>query len=122
MVIAKQIAATSVGSNRTVIRTSYENKGTWQTAQQIVKNCGFLGLYSGFQLQMGKMPTSLALELLSNLRKSARDIRYGSILRVVRKRKAAICQVSRRQHSDLSIGSRRCWRDLRDRWTRVCKF
>ncbi|KAI4154893.1 MAG: hypothetical protein LQ340_001371 [Diploschistes diacapsis] len=52
MVIAKQIAATSVGKNENPIRISYENKGTWRTARQIVKNCGFLGLWSGFQLQM----------------------------------------------------------------------
>ena len=61
MVIAKQIAATSVGTNRTTIRNSYENKGTWQTARQIVKNCGFFGLYSGFQLQMSEQTAVLLL-------------------------------------------------------------
>ena len=60
MVIAKQIAATSVGNNCNSIRSSYQNKSTWRTAKQIVANCGFLGLYSGFQLQMGRK-TSLCL-------------------------------------------------------------
>ena len=61
MVIAKQIAATSVGVNQNPIRISYQDKSTFRTAKQIVSNCGFLGLYSGFQLQM-----SMILSIYSN--------------------------------------------------------
>ena len=54
MVIAKQIANSTATSNQHPIRSSYQNKGTWGTAKQIVRNCGVVGLYAGFQLQMGK--------------------------------------------------------------------
>ena len=73
MVIAKQIAATSVGVNQNPIRISYQDKSTFRTAKQIVSNCGFLGLYSGFQLQM-----SMILSICSNKPDSSSD---GSAVR-----------------------------------------
>ncbi|CAF9910972.1 MAG: hypothetical protein GOMPHAMPRED_007253 [Gomphillus americanus] len=52
MVISKQIASSGVGTKAHPIRSSYQNKNTFLTARQIVRNCGVMGLYSGFQLQI----------------------------------------------------------------------
>ena len=59
MVIAKEMALSATKAHDP-IRKSYSNKGTFRTAQQIVRNCGPMGLYSGFQLQFRKLlPQSL---------------------------------------------------------------
>ncbi len=62
MVISKQIANTSSNLSHP-IRSSYQDKSTWRTARQIVTNCGVMGLYSGFQLQMGRWSLVLFLGL-----------------------------------------------------------
>lgn len=36
------------------IAASYQNKGTLETAKNIIKNRGILGLYSGFKLHLRK--------------------------------------------------------------------
>jgi hypothetical protein len=36
------------------VAASYQNKGTFQTAKNIVKHRGFAGLYSGFKLHLCK--------------------------------------------------------------------
>jgi hypothetical protein len=36
------------------VAASYQNKGTFQTAKNIVKHRGFAGLYSGFNLHLRK--------------------------------------------------------------------
>jgi len=49
--VASSVSDTA--ANRTVA-ASYQNKGTWKTAKNIVKNRGFSGLYSGFCLHLRK--------------------------------------------------------------------
>jgi hypothetical protein len=42
------------GGNNEAIRKSYQNLGTWKTAQNLVKHRGWRGLYSGFHLHLRK--------------------------------------------------------------------
>jgi hypothetical protein len=42
-------------TGRTIaVASSYQNKGTFKTAKNIVKHRGFMGLYSGFNLHLRK--------------------------------------------------------------------
>ena len=45
-------------------RVKYEAKGTAQAAQYIIKTRGLRGLYSGFHLHFGRLPTSLKISLV----------------------------------------------------------
>jgi transmembrane carrier protein len=38
------------------LAASYQNKGTWETARNIVKHRGISGLYSGFSLHLRRSP------------------------------------------------------------------
>jgi hypothetical protein len=40
--------------NGRAVAASYQNKGTFKTAKNIVKHRGFMGLYSGFNLHLRK--------------------------------------------------------------------
>lgn len=42
------------GGKNDAIRKSYQNLGTWKTAQNLVKHRGWRGLYSGFHLHLRK--------------------------------------------------------------------
>ena len=42
------------GGKNDAIRKSYQNLGTWKTAQNLVKHRGWTGLYSGFHLHLRK--------------------------------------------------------------------
>jgi hypothetical protein len=56
MVLAKQIQTNNVTGkpDNHPIRGSYVGKDTFHTAQQIVKNCGWSGLYCAFSLHFSK--------------------------------------------------------------------
>lgn len=41
-------------ANGRAVAASYQNKGTFKTAKNIVKHRGFMGLYSGFNLHLRK--------------------------------------------------------------------
>lgn len=49
-------ASTSMSDplNSKVVAASYQNKGTFKTAKNIVKHRGIAGLYSGFNLHLRK--------------------------------------------------------------------
>jgi hypothetical protein len=49
-------------SNNTVGRF-YEGKGTFRTAMEIVKQRGYVGLWSGFRLHMGKLRLDIGLTI-----------------------------------------------------------
>lgn len=40
------------GGKNEAIRKSYQNLGTWRTAQNLIKHRGWRGLYSGFHLHL----------------------------------------------------------------------
>merc|ERR1712098_382254 len=44
---------------------SYQNKGTWKTAKNIVKHRGFAGLYSGFNLHLLRDPLGTAIYFMT---------------------------------------------------------
>lgn len=48
---ASSISEPSTGRK---VASSYQNKGTFKTAKDIVKHRGFAGLYSGFNLHLRK--------------------------------------------------------------------
>ena len=77
MVISKQIASSGVGTKAHPIRSSYQNKNTFLTARQIVRNCGVMGLYSGFQLQIRMVTRN---KIVSSDCDSARNFWYGYLL------------------------------------------
>jgi hypothetical protein len=41
--------------NTRAVAASYQNKGTFKTAKNIIKHRGFMGLYSGFGLHLRKV-------------------------------------------------------------------
>lgn len=47
-------SSSSSGRAARAVASSYQNKGTFQTAKNIVKHRGFAGLYSGFNLHLRK--------------------------------------------------------------------
>ncbi|KAK0107287.1 hypothetical protein ONS95_003986 [Cadophora gregata] len=48
----RKVSSVSEPSTGRAIAASYQNKGTWKTAKNIVKHRGFAGLYSGFNLHL----------------------------------------------------------------------
>lgn len=46
------------------VAASYQNKGTFKTAKNIIKHRGFLGLYSGFSLHLRKFKFLLVDQLV----------------------------------------------------------
>lgn len=40
------------GGKNEAIRKSYQNLGTWKTAQNLIRHRGWSGLYSGFHLHL----------------------------------------------------------------------
>ena len=47
-------SSVSEPANGRAVAASYQNKGTFKTAKNIVKHRGFMGLYSGFNLHLRK--------------------------------------------------------------------
>ena len=66
MVIAKQIATNNARSMPDSVSKSYQGKNTYRTARQIIRNCGVMGLYSGFQLQMGEFDRPSGIRRLAD--------------------------------------------------------
>jgi hypothetical protein len=50
------------GGKNDAIRKSYQNLGTWKTAQNLVKHRGWRGLYSGFHLHLREFYGQHAIE------------------------------------------------------------
>ena len=50
----RKVSSVSEPSTGRAVAASYQNKGTWKTAKNIVKHRGFAGLYSGFNLHLRK--------------------------------------------------------------------
>jgi hypothetical protein len=48
------------------VAASYQNKGTFKTAKNIVKHRGLAGLYSGFNLHLRKFSTLLRTDYAEN--------------------------------------------------------
>ncbi|KAH7407575.1 mitochondrial carrier domain-containing protein [Cadophora sp. MPI-SDFR-AT-0126] len=48
----RKVSSVSEPSTGRAVAASYQNKGTWKTAKNIVKHRGFAGLYSGFNLHL----------------------------------------------------------------------
>jgi solute carrier family 25 (mitochondrial carnitine/acylcarnitine transporter), member 20/29 len=44
------------GGKSDALRKSYQNLGTFRTAQNLIKHRGWMGLYSGFHLHLRKNP------------------------------------------------------------------
>lgn len=44
------------GGKNEAIRKSYQNLGTFKTAQNLIKHRGWKGLYSGFHLHLRESP------------------------------------------------------------------
>jgi hypothetical protein len=63
-------------ANKTVA-ASYQNKGTWKTAKNIVKNRGLSGLYSGFSLHLRKSYSSFIASSGTDLLSSQFAIHWG---------------------------------------------
>ena len=53
--ISLLMAKSNAASVDDPIRRSYQQKGTWKTAQNIISHRGLLGLYSGFNLHLSKL-------------------------------------------------------------------
>lgn len=49
------------GGKNEAIRKSYQNLGTWRTAQNLIKHRGWRGLYSGFHLHLRRFTNSIWL-------------------------------------------------------------
>jgi len=47
-------AANASGRAARAVASSYQNKGTFQTAKNIIKHRGIAGLYSGFNLHLSE--------------------------------------------------------------------
>jgi len=56
-------SSVSEPANGRAVAASYQNKGTFKTAKNIVKHRGFMGLYSGFNLHLRKCsgPSSITV-------------------------------------------------------------
>jgi hypothetical protein len=53
-VLGRELKDSAVNLDEKRVAATYQNKGTWRVAQQIVQNRGFFALYAGFRLQLGK--------------------------------------------------------------------
>lgn len=50
----QKMSSVSEPATGRAVAASYQNKGTWKTAKNIVKHRGLAGLYSGFNLHLSK--------------------------------------------------------------------
>jgi hypothetical protein len=94
-------------SNGRAVAASYQNKGTFKTAKNIVKHRGIMGLYSGFSLHLRKGDLLNSLTALTQY--SKRHLGYCYLFHDIREQQAALDHLSRGSISDESLRSCHRW-------------
>ena len=107
----KSSVSDPLNSTTRAVAASYQNKGTFQTAKNIVKHRGFVGLYSGFNLHLCKFYLLRGWECkLTSC--SAWYFRYLNLLYDIRKQQTALDDIHRRLIAHQSISCALCWGTL----------
>jgi hypothetical protein len=65
-----------VGPKKRAVAASYQNKGTFKTAKNIIKHRGIGGLYSGFNLHLCKWRSNMWLLQLTRMSEGYNGNRY----------------------------------------------
>ena len=68
------------GGKNEAVRKSYQNLGTWKTAQNLVKHRGWTGLYSGFHLHLRERAADRCEEMQALTGDSKRFHRHRHLL------------------------------------------
>jgi hypothetical protein len=112
--ISTLMAKSNTSSMDDPVRLSYQRKGTFKTAKNIIAHRGFPGLYSGFKLHIRK-PSPLYTYIITSLRDASSE-RYNwhdHLLYDLRKHETADRQVPGQRLPYFSSLRRGCWRLLR---------
>jgi len=96
------------GGKNEAVRKSYQNLGTWKTAQNLVKHRGWTGLYSGFHLHLRELTANRWEEGQALTRDSKRFHRHRHLLCDIRECETGSSQRAR-YFTYTSIGCSRGW-------------
>lgn len=91
------MAKSNTSSMDDPIRLSYQRKGTFKTAKNIVSHRGFVGLYSGFRLHLREAHSSSKLYQSLMGVGSERYDWYDHLLYDLRKHETTTRQISKQQ-------------------------
>jgi hypothetical protein len=100
------------GGTNDAVRKSYQNLGTFRTAQNLIKHRGWMGLYSGFHLHLRMWREVNPWVYLVLMMSSSRYYRHWDLLCDVREREAAFGERPRK-FPDKPAGCRSRWRHVR---------